>query len=34
VSYIPLGYNVANFAWTIFLSLQAARKPNDECTSD
>ena len=26
VAFIPLGYNVANFVWTIFLSLQAARK--------
>ena len=25
VRYIPLGYNLANFFWTIFLSLQAAR---------
>ena len=25
VSLIPLGYNVASFFWTIFLSLQAAR---------
>jgi len=26
VRWIPLGYNFANFFWTIFLSLQAARK--------
>jgi protein Mpv17 len=25
VRWIPLGYNIANFFWTIFLSLQAAR---------
>ena len=25
VKWIPLGYNVASFIWTIFLSLQAAR---------
>ena len=25
VKWIPLGYNVASFFWTIFLSLQAAR---------
>jgi protein Mpv17 len=24
--WIPLGYNVASFFWTIFLSLQAARR--------
>lgn len=26
VAWIPLGYNAANFLWTIFLSLQAARR--------
>jgi protein Mpv17 len=28
VKWIPLGYNVASFFWTIFLSLQAARQVN------
>lgn len=30
VQWIPFGYNVANFFWTIFLSLQAARAVPDK----